>query len=176
MAYQDLRDWLKKLEGEKELKRIKAEVDWDEEIGGITRQVFHMKEKGPALLFENIKDYHNTPCTKLFTGSLTTYKRMALMLGLPKDTPVKQIIQTVRDRIANPIKPVLVKEGPIKENINKDDKVNILDFPVPKWHSLDGGRYIHTFGGVVTKHPKTGWVNVGIYRGMVVESAAPGAV
>lgn len=169
MFYKDLREWIATLEKEGELKRIQAEVDWDEEIGGITRRVFSMKERGPALLFENIKDYHNTPCKKLFTGSLTTYKRIAMMLGLPKDTPVKQIIQTVRDRIRNPVKPILVKSGPCKEHIKKADKVNILDIPTPKWHARDGGRYIHTFGGVITKHPVTGWTNVGIYRGMVVD-------
>ena len=169
MAYHDLRDWTAKLEEEGELKRIQAEVDWDEEIGGITRRVFDMKEKGHALLFENIKDYQEGPCTKLFTASIATYGRIALMLGLPKDTPVREIIQTVRDRISSPVKPILVKDGPCKEHIKKGDKVNILEFPAPKWHALDGGRYITTFAGVITKHPETGWTNVGLYRGMVVD-------
>ncbi len=169
MAYKDLREWIAKLEEAGQLKRIQAEVDWDEEIGGITRRVFDMKEQAPALLFENIKDYHDGHGKRLFTGSLNTYGRIALMLGLPQETPVREIIQTVRDRVRNPVKPTLVKDGPCKEHIKKGDKVNILEFPVPKWHALDGGRYIHTFGGVITKHPVTGWTNVGIYRGMVVD-------
>lgn len=169
MAYQSLRDWITKIEEVGELKRISAEVDWDEEIGGVNRRVLDMKEQCPALLFENIKDYHDGHCTRLFSASLATYGRIALMLGLPKDIPIKEIIQVVRDRIKNPVKPVLVEGGPCKELIEKDNTVNILEFPAPKWNALDGGRYINTFGGVVTKHPKTGWTNIGIYRGMVID-------
>lgn len=49
MAYKDLREWIAKLEEVGELKRIQAEVDWDEEIGGITRRVFDMKEASSCL-------------------------------------------------------------------------------------------------------------------------------
>jgi len=170
MGYESLREWLEKLEETGELKRIKAEVDWNEEIGGIVHKVYEMKDKAPALLFENIKDYQNTHCKKLFTSSLSTYTRIALMLDLPQNTPVKEIIQTVRERVKNPLKPVPVKDGPCKQYIEKGDEVNVLQFPVPKWHARDGGRYINTCGGVITKHPHTGWVNVGIYRGMVVDN------
>jgi UbiD family decarboxylase len=170
MAYESLREWIAKLEEAGELKRIKAEVDWNEEIGGITRRVLNMKEQGPALLFENIKDHQNTHGKKLFTASLSTYGRIGLMLGLPKETPVRELIQTVRSRIKHPVKPYLVKDAPCKEHVEKDNDVNILEFPVPKWHWRDGGRYITTFAGVVTKDPETLWTNVGLYRGMVVDS------
>lgn len=82
MAYHDLRDWIERLESEGELARVSEKVNWDLEIGGITQET--IERKGPALLFENIKDHENTLCTKLFTGSLATYSRMALMLGIPK--------------------------------------------------------------------------------------------
>jgi len=36
--------------------------------------------------------------------------------------------------------------------------------PAPKWHHRDGGRFIGTCDGVVTKDPESGWVNVGLYR------------
>ena len=170
MAYRDLREWIARIEREGQLKRIRAEVDWDEEIGGITRKAYDMKDRCPALLFENIKDHRDTRCTKLFTASLLTYGRIAMMLGLSKDASVREIVQTVRNRMKNPVKPVLLKDGPCKENIVKGDGVNLLDIPAPKWHPLDGGRYINTFGAVVTKHPVTGWTNVGIYRGMIVDN------
>ncbi len=35
MAFYSLREWIEKLESEGELNRIKAEVDWNLEIGGI---------------------------------------------------------------------------------------------------------------------------------------------
>ena len=59
------------------------------------------------------------------------------------------------------------KTGPVQENIIKGDDINLLDFPEPRWHRLDGGRYINTMQGSVTRYPVSGRMNVGIYRGMV---------
>jgi len=88
MAYQNLSDWIKTLENEGEIKHVSAAVDWNEEIGGITRQMLNMKDKCKALLFDNINGYQGD-CTRMLTNSLSTFKHVALMLGLPKDTPVK---------------------------------------------------------------------------------------
>lgn len=167
MAYKDLGAWLAKLESEGELARVKAKVDWDSEIGGIVQEVFD--HEGPALLFENIKDHEDTLCKKLFSASLGTFSRVALMMGLPKDSPPMELIKTHRERVKKPIKPVQVKTGKVKKNILTGDKVNLLEFPVPKWHDRDGGRYIGTCDGVVTKDPETGWTNVGLYRRMVLD-------
>jgi UbiD family decarboxylase len=49
VAFNDLREWIDDLEERKDLKRVKACVDWDEEIGAITREV--ASRFGPALLF-----------------------------------------------------------------------------------------------------------------------------
>lgn len=165
MAYQDLREWLAKLESEGELFRVKAKVDWDLEIGGIVQKIFD--ENGPALLFENIKDHENTVCRKLFSASLSATSRVALMMGLPKDTPYKEIIAVHKERIKKPVEPVIVKSGRVKENIVKEEDVDLWQFPAPKWHHLDGGRFLGTFDGVVTKDPDTGWTNIGLYRRQV---------
>jgi len=85
MAFLDLRQWLDKLEAEGELKRIEAKVNWDGELAAIVAKVF--AERGPALLFENIKDYENTWCRKQFVGGLSRRRCIALMMGMPKDTP-----------------------------------------------------------------------------------------
>jgi UbiD family decarboxylase len=45
--------------------------------------------------------------------------------------------------------------------------VNVLTFPAPFWHELDGGRYIGTGCSVVTRDFDSDWVNVGTYRVMV---------
>jgi len=172
MGFKDLRAWIDKLESEGELKRIKAEVDWDEELGGILRRLWEvysaqeMGKLGPALLFENIKGYKEGRCTRLFTNGLGL-QRISLMLGLPKDTPPPEAIKVLHERIREPIKPVRVKTGPVKENIVKGKDINLFDFPVPKWNSLDGGRYINTYAGEVTRDPDTGQLNVGMYRGMI---------
>ena len=167
MPYQDLREWLDCLEKEGELKRIQAEVDWNLEVGGIVRRVFD--EEGPALLFENIKGYRQGRCKKLFVGSLGTRRRVSLGLGLPEDATVREQTVLVQKRFQERVKPIEVKTGPVKENIVTGKDINVEDFPVPKWHPEDGGRYINTTAGVVTKDPDSDWTNVGIYRGMIAD-------
>ena len=49
----------------------------------------------------------------------------------------------------------------------RGDAIDQTEFPVPQWQYLEGGRYIQTFSGVVTRDPETRVMNVGIYRGMV---------
>lgn len=166
MAIKDMRQWIEQLEKEGELLKIKEKVDWNLEIGGITQEAFD--KEGPALLFENIKDYENALCRHFFTGGVATYSRIALMLGVPADTPPKELITIWRTRSKKMIKPRIVKTGPCKENIIKGDEIDLLkQFPVPLWHKHDGGRYIGTFDGVVTKERDGDWINVGNYRRMV---------
>jgi 4-hydroxy-3-polyprenylbenzoate decarboxylase len=165
VAYKDLREWLDKLEAEGELKRVEAKVDWDLELAEVARKA--IKERGPALLFVNIKGHENTLCTRLFTNALARRTRMAMALGLPKDTPRQEFVQVIRKRFKEAVPPVLVKTGPVKQNILKGGDVDLYQFPVPKWHPLDGGRYIDTLCGVVTRDPDSGGQNVGLYRGMV---------
>ena len=165
MGYNDLRDWIAALEAEGELKRIKAEVDWDLEISEIIRRI--NKERGPALLFENIKDYGQGWCRKLFAGGLGNRSRLAMMFGLPKDAKYSDMIQLLRKRVKAPIDPVDVETGPVKENVISAEAVDLFQFPVPMWHQLDGGRYINTWAAIVTEDPETGQRNVGCYRGMI---------
>lgn len=162
----DLRSWIEKLETEGELKTIEAKVDWDGEIAEIRRQV--LEKRGPAILFENIKDHDNTWCRKLLTGDLATTGRVALMLGTPKDTPRTDVLQLLRRRLKKPIEPEHFATGSVKENIIKGEDVDLFQIPVPKWHPLDGGRYINTWCGVVTMDPEDGKYNVGTYRGMII--------
>jgi len=166
VSLNDLRGWLDKLEAEGELKRIKTKVDWDGELSAIVRKTFI--QRGPALLFENIKDHENTWCRRVFAGGLSGRSRIALMMGMPKDTPHHELVQLLRKRFKEPVKPVEVDAGPVKQNIVKGDDVDLFQIPVPKWHPLDGGRYINTWCGVVTMDPDTGEHNVGMYRGMII--------
>ncbi|HKZ50234.1 MAG TPA: UbiD family decarboxylase, partial [Dehalococcoidia bacterium] len=63
--------------------------------------------------------------------------------------------------------PRVVDSGPVMENADVGEEVDVLKFPVPKWHELDGGRFIGTGDVVVTRGPDGGWVNLGTYRVMV---------
>jgi 4-hydroxy-3-polyprenylbenzoate decarboxylase len=75
---------------------------------------------------------------------------------------------------AKPIPYEFVKEGPILENVKMGNDVNVLSFPTPRWHELDGGRYIGTGSYDITQDPDEGWVNVGTYRVMIHDEKSVG--
>ena len=156
-----LRPFIETLESFGELKRVKALVNWKHEVGAIMHEV--NRQKGPAILFENVKD-HQVP---LLVGALSTRQRIALSLGLPPDKPLQQIIREYKKRVAVPIEPKIVSKGPCKEKIWHADKVDLLVFPAPWWHEMDGGRYIGTLHSVVCKDPETDWQNSAIHRVMI---------
>src|ERR1700744_3380927 len=169
VAYGDLRGWMKALDAEGELRHVDAEDDWNVELGTIAR-LAQGEADGPALIFNNIRDYGaNARCRQVFTGGLASYRRLAMLLGLPADTHARELVKLGRTVLSNAIAPKIVATGPVKENIVKGDDVDLYEFPVPQWNRIDGGRYILTYGGVVTKDPHTNVMNVGVYRGMVAD-------
>ena len=167
-VFGDLRGWIDALREADELEEVTGEVDWDVEIGNLVRMIQGSGD-GPALLFSNIRDY-NTPdalCSRIFTGGQASYSRIAMMFGLPQDTPVRELVRICRTIFQDRVAPRVVKDGPVKQNVIAGDDIDLLRFPVPKWNRLDGGRYVLTYAGCVTKDPETDIHNVGIYRGMV---------
>ena len=68
-----------------------------------------------------------------------------------------------------PLPRIEVKSGPVQQNVQQGDRVNLLDFPAPLLHEKDGGRYLGTGHLVITKDPDSQWVNVGTYRIMAQE-------
>lgn len=160
----DLRSFIQRLEEAGELARIKVEVDWKFELGAVARKASGIPNS-PALLFEKVKGYH----TPVFTSGLMTFRRIAIALGLDPATGENTLVQTYVERTAHPVKPVIVQDGPCKEQKYFGKEVDVLRFPVPWWAELDGGRYIGTWHQVVTRDPGTGWTNVGTYRMMVHE-------
>ena len=170
VAYDGLRGWLTALEAAGEVKSIDGEVDWNIELGTIAR-LLQGPATGPSVLFNNIKDYNkpNSRCKKVFTGALANYRRIAMMMGLPPDTHPRELVKLGRNILSGAIPPKIVPTGPCKENIVKGDAVDLFEFPAPYWNRLDGGRYMQTYGGCVTKDPETGIMNVGVYRGMIAD-------
>jgi UbiD family decarboxylase len=75
----DLRDFIDECEKIGELKRIKAEVDWDLELSHVCKHN-EARGGGKALLFENIKGVSNA---SVLGSSLTTNRRLAIALGMP---------------------------------------------------------------------------------------------
>lgn len=171
MAYADLREFADALEKQKELKRIKTEVDWDLEMGAITRRAIDLR--APAPLFEKVKGYpdgYRVLGIPLGPSKPVLQGRVAVAIGLPKETPTLEIIDTFRDRLSSPIKPMLVNNAPCKEVILKGKDVDVTKLPVPRVHGVDGGRYIGTWDIIISKDLETNWVNWGIYRSMVFDS------
>jgi len=169
-AFGDLRGWIAALKAVGELREIDAQVDWNIELGTIAR-LAQGPATGPALLFNNIKDYNGPKSRgrRVFTGGLSSYRRIAMMLGLPPDTHPRELVKIGRNILAGGIPPKIVKDGPVKQNVITGKDVDLYEFPVPYWNRLDGGRYIMTYGGSVTRDPETGIMNVGVYRGMIAD-------
>jgi UbiD family decarboxylase len=167
-AFGDLRGWIAALKAHGELHEIDAQVDWNIELGTVMR-LAQGPGTGKALLFNNIKDYNkpSSRCRRVFGSALNNYRRIALMLGLPPDTHPRELVKISRNILEGAIAPRIVDSGPVKENIVTGKDVDLEELPVPYWNRLDGGRYLITYAGVVTKDPQTGVMNVGIYRGML---------
>ncbi|NQU14747.1 MAG: phenylphosphate carboxylase subunit beta [Desulfobacteraceae bacterium] len=154
----DMRDFISKAEENGVLHRIKAEVDWDLELSHIAK--LNEEKQGPALLFENVKDYDSP----VITSVCTTPERLALIMGESKDATLVDLMRVWVEKNENKIPPKWVDSGPCKENIMMGDEVDLFKFPAPKFYPLDGGRFFGTAHFVVTKDPDTGWVNLGTYR------------
>ncbi|OGQ94278.1 MAG: hypothetical protein A2253_11220 [Deltaproteobacteria bacterium RIFOXYA2_FULL_55_11] len=172
MEYRDLRDWIRKAEELGELKTLKK-CDWNLEIGAITELVAH-RDDGPAVLFDEIKDYPKG--YRVLSNSLSSRKRLALTLDLPEGETKMDFVRAWRERYKKikPIPPKFVKKSPLFENVYKDKDVDLLKFPTPKWHDLDGGRYIGTGSIDITRDPDEGWVNWGTYRVMIHDKDSVG--
>ncbi len=163
MPFKDLRDFIARLEKEGEAIRIEEEVDWNLEAGAMLRRA--AEEGLPATLFQKIKGC--APGYRLFGGGAAKFSRMAISMDMAPDTHPRELIEEYLRRRKNPIKPILVKDGPCKENIQIGDEVDLLKFPVPMIHGGDGGRYIGTWHATITKDLDSDWINWGMYRQML---------
>ena len=94
---------------------------------------------------------------------------LALTLGLPLSEHPLDVVRAYRDRMKRfeLIPNVTVDKGALLENVDRDGAVDLLKFPVPFLHELDGGRYIGTGDLVIMRDPESDWVNIGTYRVMV---------
>ncbi len=168
MVYKDLRGWLESVDKMGELKSISG-ADWNLEMAGLAElSIRESKGPAPAILFDEIKDYPKG--FRALFNQLSSTKRLSMTLGLPPSNGRKlDMVKACLEKIQNltPVAPRIVKTGPVLENVQSGDQVDILKFPVPQQHELDGGRYIGTGHAVVTRDPETGWVNLGTYRCMV---------
>ena len=162
IVYKDLREYIAAVDKLGELRVVNG-ADWDLEIGAIT-EVAARATKPKVVLFDNIKGYPkgfrvivNAVCSAATTG---------LAFGLDPTLSGMDMIREWKQKLSSyhPLKPVEVSNGPVTENVESADKVDMLKFPTPRWHEHDGGRYIGTGCLVIMEDPDEKWTNVGTYR------------
>jgi UbiD family decarboxylase len=163
--FHDLRTFIDRVEELGELRRIRG-AHWDLEIGGITEVAQH-RINGPAVLFDDVRDYPSG--YRILVNSMGSANRTALALGLETGQSYGDLLRQWRGRASaiKPIPPRFVDDGPVLENVDRGDAVNLLKFPTPLWHAEDGGRYIGTGSFDVTIDPVDNWLNLGCYRVVV---------
>src|SRR3954467_14818100 len=174
----DLRDWIALLEREGELVRVSAEVDPHLEITEITDRV--VKAGGPALLFESPKSEH-----PLLINQFGTERRMCLALGVdsldeagrrigdvlemqPPEGLVAKVKGLRRLKSIADSQPKSVRSGPSQQVVLTGDDVDLGTLPVQTCWPGDAAPFI-TLPAVITKDPRTGGRNVGMYRMQVLD-------
>ena len=161
----DLRTWIELAEKNGQLRVVHG-ADTEEEIGAATDVLQH-EDGAPAVVFDEIPGYGEG--FRVLVNALGTVDRMALALNAPLGLTKLEMSAVWRERMAglSLIPAVEVSDGPVMENIQVGEDVDLTIFPAPQWHPGDGGRYLGTGSYDVTRDPDDGWVNVGTYRVMV---------
>ena len=181
MIYKDLRDFIKQLEKQGELKRITVEVDPYLEMTEICDRT--LKRGGPALLFENPKGANITVLANMFG----TPRRVAMGMGAESVTELRGIGELlaylkepeppkgmkdawekfpVFKQVLN-MAPKIVTSPPCQELIRQGDEIDLGDYPIQTCWPEDAAPLI-TWPLVITKGPNKERQNLGIYRMQVI--------
>ena len=151
--HQDLRELLKRAEAANELLTIDG-VNWNLEMGALTEVIHHAGTNPPAILFQRIPGFPEG--FRVLSGASNSSRRLAMTLGFPEPKALMDVVHAYRNRMKThtPLSPEVVDQGPILQNIDRDDEVDLLKFPVPLLHERDGGRYIGTDDLVIMHDPE----------------------
>ena len=188
MAYHSLREFIKRLENEDELVRIKDLVSPILEISEITDRVSKKSGGGEALLFENVEGSDIPVLINAFGSS----KRMNIALSvndiekIPNDiekyikiTPPSSLLEKVKllpmllEAAAFPPKMVSSRIASCQEVIFTGDDVDLDKIPILKCWPNDAGKFI-TFPIVVNRTIDQKLRNVGLYRMQVYDKKTTG--
>ena len=180
MAFDDLQTYLAALERARELKRISVEVDPELEVTEIATRV--VKNEGPALLFEKVKGSPYPLVINIFGSA----RRIELALGKPPAELGEDLV-----RLAQSMQPPrwlkLWKSRRALWRVSKMrtsrawsvpaqavvEEPDLHKLPVLKCWPKDAGRFI-TLPCVITRDPKTGKRNVGMYRMQIYDERTTG--
>ncbi len=181
MKYRDLRDFIKQLEKQGELKRVTVPVNPCLEMTEICDRT--LKQGGPALLFENPTGFNIPVLANLFG----TPRRVAMGMGaesvdelrgigellayLKEPEPPKGMKDAweklpVFKQVLN-MAPKLVSSPPCQELIRQGNEIDLSDYPIQTCWPEDAAPLI-TWPLVITKGPNKELQNLGIYRQQVI--------
>ncbi len=172
----DLRAWLTKAKDLGVLKTVE-DADWDLEIGSLT-SLNVLRRDCLALLFDKIRGY--PAGRRLLSSSSSSKATVSLTFGLRQCQTDLELAGILRDKLPEweaeldrfPMREV--SNGPVMENVMSGDRVNLFEFPAPRWHELDGGRYLGTGDAVITADAETGTINLGTHRLQVHDAKTVG--
>jgi 2,5-furandicarboxylate decarboxylase 1 len=151
----DLRTFIKEMEENNELVKIKKLVDPKMNLAGLAWQ--GENKMGKATFFENLKNY---PGWRAISYADASRKRLALAVG----TSPRDFIPYMNDMLRKgPTPKALQETGPVKELIKIGDEADLNELPIHVMSNLDAGPYM---GGAmaVIKDPETGIQNVSLHR------------
>ncbi|MDQ7090383.1 MAG: 4-hydroxy-3-polyprenylbenzoate decarboxylase [Methylococcales bacterium] len=181
MKYKDLRDFIKQLEKQGELKRITVEVDPVLEMTEICDRT--LKQGGPALLFENPKGSNIPVLANLFgtphrvamgmgAESVSALREIGELLAILKEPEPPKGMKDALEKL--PVyKSVLnmaqkvVKSPPCQELTREGDAIDLADYPIQTCWPEDAAPLI-TWPLVITRGPNKARLNLGIYRLQVI--------
>ena len=181
MKYNDLRDFIAQLEKKGLLKRISIEVDPYLEITEICDRT--LKQQGPALLFENVKNSSVPVLANLFgttqrvamgmgEDSIEALREVGKLLAFLKEPDPPKGLKDAWEKM--PIfKQVLnmapkeIKKAPCQKIILENDAVDLNTIPIQTCWPGDVAPLI-TWGLVITRGPEKERQNLGIYRQQLV--------
>ncbi|MFP5506717.1 MAG: 4-hydroxy-3-polyprenylbenzoate decarboxylase, partial [Gammaproteobacteria bacterium] len=181
MNYRDLRDFIRQLEQQGELKRIRAEIDPHLEMTEICDRT--LRAGGPALLFENPKGHTIPVLGNLFgtpkrvamgmgEDSVDALREVGKLLAFLKEPEPPKGMKDAWDKLpvfkkVLDMAPKLVKGAPCQDIVLEGDTVDLGKFPIQTCWPEDAGPLI-TWALVCTRGPHKERQNLGIYRQQVI--------
>lgn len=158
----DLREYIAELTERGHLQRVSG-ADLELEVGGLSELVRRDRLE-TALLFEDFEEEMDG--ARLLTNAVDTPLQVTLALGFEPTTDMREAVRARKER-AGTAETQAVKaadSGPVLENIERREEIDLTKLPAPKWTEHDGGRYIGTGDAVISRHAETGDLNMGTYR------------
>lgn len=165
MTIDSVRDYLQRLETEDDLTRISDPISWNLETSAFTMLANEGDSAIP--LFENV-DGAQLVGDPYRGSQQRPWNRIALGIGLSRDTLRRRFYDEIINRLQNPQEPVVISptDAVCKEITHTGDDVNLLDHPWPYIHAGDGGRYsnLHT---LIAPDPDSNWTDWSYHRAMI---------